>query len=87
MKADQHGTASEKARANMGWKSPSERKVAGVIDTKYCVNCHYRWAKETPNRDGGCPNYSSYCGHPQAAGERGHATRDTASCAKWERKL
>jgi hypothetical protein len=88
MKADFSGTASEKARANMGWQSPSERKAARKIDRKVCCNCRLFFLKETPNREGGCSgNYLSYCGHPLASGKVGHATRDTASCNHWDMKL
>lgn len=86
MKADRMGTHTEQIRFRMGWKSPTERKAAGVIDIKVCANCRHYWSKEIPNRDGGCANYSPYCGHTWAAGEQGHATRDTASCDKWELK-
>jgi len=89
MKADRMGTYTEQVRARMGWISPTARKAAGKNDTKVCINCNWVWQKEIPNRDGGCGNYSTYCGHPAAGGHDhvgGHATRDTASCDKWERK-
>lgn len=89
MKADRMGTWTEQVRFRMGWKSPSERKVLGKTDSNVCVNCHWFFAKEIPNRDGGCANYSSYCGHPTSGGHDhagGHATRDTASCDNWARK-
>lgn len=84
MKADRNGTWTEQVRARMGWMSPSDRKAAGKPDAHVCVNCHWMWVKEIPNHDGGASNSSTYCGHRDAAGERGHTTRDTASCDKWE---
>lgn len=87
MKADRMGTHTEQVRARMGWKSPKERKALGLADSHVCAYCHFFWLKEIPNRDGGCSNYSPYCAHPQAAGEYGYATRETAFCDKWERKV
>jgi hypothetical protein len=86
MKADLNGTWTEQVRARMGWKSPVQVGIAG--GDKECVGCRHHWLKESPNRDGGASgNYSSYCGHPRAAGEKGHATRQGACCDHWEKKL
>lgn len=84
--ANRSGTMCEQVRFRMGYKSPAERKAEGITDTHVCCNCKSHYVKEIPSRDGGCPNYSSYCGHPHAYGEFGHATRATGSCDKWERK-
>lgn len=85
MKADRNGTWTEQVRANMGWKSPAQAKAEG--GRTFCENCKFHWLKESPNRDGGASgNYSSYCGHPRAAGDKGHATRQGARCNHWEMK-
>lgn len=88
MKADSNGTPTEKVRARMGWMSPAQRKAGAFSDEARltCAKCKYFWLKEIPSRDGGCPNFSPYCGHPHAAGERGHATRESAVCDRWEMK-
>jgi len=85
MKADRNGTWIEQVRARMGWKSPKERKGDGKPHVA-CNTCKYLWLKEIPNRDGACPNYSPYCGHPQASGEFGHTTREAAICDHWSLK-
>lgn len=87
MKADRMGTHTEQVRARMGWKSPAELRAAGTdVAPGVCSNCNRFWLKEIPNRDGGCSNTSPYCGHPHAAGEFGHATRQSARCDRWEGK-
>lgn len=89
MKADRMGTHTEQVRFRMGWQSPAERKALGAAAPDgVCINCKHHYLKEIPNRDGGAAsNYSTYCGHPHAAGEFGHATRDTAHCDRYERSL
>lgn len=86
MKADINGAWTEQVRARMGWKSAAQVRAGGGHRT--CDGCKYHWLKESPNRDGGASgNYSPYCGHPHAAGEKGHATRQGACCDRWEMKL
>ena len=88
MKADRMGTHTEQVRFRMGWKSPTERKAdaALALSGKRCETCKSQYLKEIPSREGGGPNYSPYCGHPHAAGEFGHATRESAVCDRWELK-
>lgn len=87
MKADRMGTYTEQVRARMGWLSPSQRSASDrALSGRRCDTCKSHFLKEIPNRDGGCPNYSPYCGHPHAGGEYGHATRESACCDRWELK-
>lgn len=88
-KANSSGTMCEQGRFRMGWKSPLERKADPELAPSghRCDTCKSHYLKEIPNRNGGAsPNYSPYCGHPQAYGEYGHATRSSAVCGHWERK-
>ncbi|MER2539329.1 MAG: hypothetical protein ABTQ26_08820 [Azonexus sp.] len=82
MKADKNGTWTERVRARMGWMAPAQVRLTG--SKRACANCKYHWLKESPPRDGvASGNYSSYCGHPHAAGELGHVTRQNACCDCW----
>ena len=83
MKADRNGTRSERARADMGWKSPAERKGDGKAHVA-CHTCRFFFLKDLPSRDGGASNSSPYCGHPHAGGEYGHPTRASAVSNRWE---
>lgn len=51
-----------------------------------CRTCRLFYLKEVPSRIGAADSTSPYCGHPHAAGEMGHATRDGAVCDRWELK-
>lgn len=87
MKADRMGTYTEQVRARMGWLSPAARKAANATDPRLtCAKCKHFYLKEIPNRDGGVPGASPYCGHPSAGGTVGHATRESALCDRWEMK-
>jgi hypothetical protein len=88
MKADRMGTWTEQVRARMGWMSPAQRKASAAPGELRltCSGCKHFYLKEIPNRDGGVGNCSPYCGHPDAAGRMGHATRESALCDRWEMK-
>ena len=86
MKADACGGYTEQIRARFGWKSKAERKAAGADLTRNCGNCHFREFKEIARADGGY-NFSPYCCHLETPGDSGFATRESAICDKWERRL
>lgn len=85
MKADSCGTYTEQIRARMGWKSPAQIKALVTVPEARCSGCRYFHLKRIEKGDGSV-SFSPYCRHPQAGGNDGHATRETALCNCWERK-
>lgn len=83
MKADTYGTPLEQARARMGWKNATAARAAGIADGRRCATCRFRRIRE---RTGGWGQMilTPYCEHIDAAGENGHATRESATCNRWE---
>ena len=84
MKADPCGGYTEQIRARFGWKTKAELNAAGVDPLKTCGTCHHRVLKEIKTGDGSV-NFSPYCWEPKS-GDEGFATRESASCNKWERR-
>lgn len=82
MKADSCGGMTEQIRWRFGWKTKAELKAIGADPVKTCGICTYRVWK-TIERGDGSFDYSPYCHHK----EGGFATRESASCNKWERPL
>ena len=84
MKADISGSPSEHCFARMGWVPPKEAKAKGL---RPCVECRsFEWGSATKS-DGGC-SILYRCFHPMTFGNpgKGQATKENASCAKWEKK-
>lgn len=85
MKADPNGTRAEQARSRMGWMTATQARIAGIRADRRCSNCRSRFLKEGSRGDGGLI-VSSRCGHIEAGGIDGHATRENCACRRWERK-
>lgn len=86
MKADPYGTHVEQFRYYMGWKPRAQIVAEGGDLERCCGACRSRWFKEIDRRDGG-KGVSPYCGHVEAGGVTGHATRESATCKYWAPKL
>ena len=84
MKADPCGGYTEQMRFKMGWKSPTQLK--GIGSAQRCSSCKYFHLKRIVKADESI-DFSPYCKHVMTAGgDEGHATREKASCDKWESK-
>ena len=83
MKADPNGSLIEQSRARMGWKSRAQILADGGDLSRCCGACTSRWLKRVQRKDGGV-DFSSMCGHRDAGGIYGHATRESATCNRWE---
>ena len=83
MKASATGTKTEKLRFQMGWKTKTERKAAGIIDSNVCGNCANWWPKQFKT-GWGSYDFRFYCG-ARGTGEKGFETRASASCSSWEK--
>lgn len=83
MKADANGTPVEQARARMGWKPRAQILTDGGDLTRCCSNCNWRYLLRVNRRDGGI-DFRSNCNHREAGGSDGHATRESATCSRWE---
>lgn len=83
MKADPKGTPAERARALMGWKPRAQILADGGDITRRCERCRFRWLDRKRTHDERV-DFASVCGHPDAAGDHGHATRESATCNHWE---
>lgn len=83
MKADLKGTPAEQARARMGWKPRAQILAEGGDITLRCERCRYRRLDRKRTRDERV-DFASVCSHPAAAGDYGHATRESATCKHWE---
>ena len=82
MKADPKGTPVEQARARMGWKPRAQILADGGDITRRCERCRFRWLDRIFVTERVA--FASVCGHPDAAGDHGHATRESATCNHWE---
>ena len=51
--------------------------------TRRCERCRFRWLDRKRTHDERV-DFASVCGHPDAAGDHGHATRESATCNHWE---
>lgn len=85
VKANSCGTMVEQYRARLGWKSATERKACGADPEKVCRGCQHFVSEPYTNGDGGV-SLALRCWHPTVGGA-GFATRETAGCDAWERKL
>lgn len=85
MKADPCGGYTEQVRARFGWKTRSQLAAEKASPDRRCGTCHFRHLKKINKADGGV-DFSPYCGHQQASGEEGFATRESSCCDKWERR-
>lgn len=83
MKADQMGTPTEQARYRMGWMTAPQRRAAG--NATRCDTCAH-FTIDFPTVRGGGIRTVIRCRHPMATGKEGMATREAATCEKWERR-
>lgn len=88
MKANSCGTMVEQSRARMGWKTATERKATyqiGDDPAKTCRGCKFFSVVPYKKSDESF-GLALRCIHLRASGD-GFATRETAGCDAWERKL
>lgn len=85
MKADSYGTPVEQARARMGWKTATEARAAGVSLTRRCAQCNFMQRRQSVG-GWGQTILTPFCENIAAAGENGHATRESATCNRWEQR-
>lgn len=85
MKANPYGTMVEQSRAKLGWKTATERKACGADTEKTCRGCQFFSAEPYKKSDESF-RIALRCIHIRTSGD-GFATRETAGCDAWERKL
>jgi hypothetical protein len=88
MKADSNGTKTEQFRASIAWKTAAQLRRNGQVlgPEQTCISCDFSEIRLFTKGDESIGS-SLRCAHPLTPAPAGMATRESARCDKYQRKV